>query len=260
VYHEASAEVFVSRWLAHRKPNSLAKYRLFCLPYAGGAASVYREWQDALPREIEVCAVELPGRGVRFNDRPFDKMDALVPALVEGLLPLLDKPFALFGHSMGAVIAFELTRLLRERGRAPVHLFPSAHRAPHLPDDRDAIHGLAHREFLARVQELGGMPSSVLENEELLEIVVPILRVDFQLIETYVHRPGEPLDCPVTAFGGLEDEHAERAQIAPWSEHTRGAFALRMLPGDHFFLQDSRATMVREIARALLAPTPSVSV
>jgi medium-chain acyl-[acyl-carrier-protein] hydrolase len=250
----SDVELSVSRWLAHRKPRTDARCRLFCLPYAGGAASIYREWQNLLPSEIEVCAIELPGRGVRFTDRPFSRMEALVPELAEGLEPMFDRPFAFFGHSMGAVIAYELARHLRARDLQPVHLFASAHRAPHLPDERDAIHKLDDKTFLAEIHELGGTPSGILDNDELLEIVLPILRVDFELVETYVHRKAAPLGCPITAFGGVADEHVDRDGLDAWREHTERSFSLRMLPGDHFFLHGAGPTITTFVARALMTP------
>ena len=229
--------------------------RLLCFPYAGGGASIYRTWPSSLPPEIEVLPVQLPGREARIREPAFTSL----PPLIDGLLPalgrgLLDGPVAFFGHSMGALVAYELARALRDAGSPrPLHLFVSARRAPDLPARTAPIHALPEPEFRQRLRELNGTPEAVLEHPELMELLGPTLRADFTLIETYEPTSAPPLDCPITAFGGVDDPDVSEEEMAAWRRFTTAAFQLRMLPGDHFFLaQDSGEALRREIARALL--------
>ena len=229
-------------WFTSPRPNPRALLRLFCFPYAGGGAAIYRVWPHSLPSEVEVCVTHLPGRGTRLREQPFTSLDALVEAAAEAIAPLLDKPFAFFGHSMGAMISFELARRLREQDRPqPAYLFISGRRAPHLPNHDPITYNLPEVELVRELRRLNGTPREVLEHPELMELMIPLLRADFSVVETYVYRPGVPLDCPLTVFGGLEDSDVSREQLEAWREHITGKFALRMLPGDHFFLNDAQA-------------------
>jgi medium-chain acyl-[acyl-carrier-protein] hydrolase len=237
------------RWITRPRPSPRARLRLFCIAHAGGGASAFRGWADALPPEVEVCPVQLPGRENRIMEPPFDRADPLVQALADAVEPYLSLPFALFGHSNGALIGFELARTLRARGRpGPAHFFASGRRAPHLPADRAPIHQLPEAEFLADLQELGGLPDELLAHRELLSLLVPTLRADVAIHETYEFTEQAPLDCPITAYGGLKDPKVSRAQMEAWARHTRGAFVLRMFPGGHFFLQDDRPVLLRTLS------------
>jgi medium-chain acyl-[acyl-carrier-protein] hydrolase len=243
-------------WIAYRQPRPAARLRLFCFPYAGGAASVYRAWSAELPQEIEVCPVQLPGREGRIREPPARSMDELVEAAAEGLSAELDGgPFALFGHSMGAVAAYELARRRRDSGASePLHLFASARSAPGMPRLDEPIHDLPSDRFLQRLRELDGTPAEVLEHPELMALLEPLLRADFAVNETWEPRPGEALSCPLTALGGLGDEHVPREHLEAWRGVTRGAFKLHLLGGDHFFLNGpARGDLLRIVARGLLA-------
>ena len=239
-------------WLPYRKPRAPASARLFCFPHAGAGATVFRGFQEALPATIEVCAVQLPGRENRLREAPIADLAKLVPQIADGLAPHLAPPFAFFGHSMGSILAFELARELRRRGRPlPAHLFASACPAPHLPDD-DATHHLPDDALLARLRDLGGMPDELLAHRELMEMLLPVFRADASITETYVHTSEPPLDIPFTAFGALSDAKATRADMDAWRRHTSRAFALAMIPGDHFYIQgEGRAPMLTAVARAL---------
>jgi surfactin synthase thioesterase subunit len=240
------------RWLAPNLLRTEAGTRVFCLPYAGGGASVFRGWSNELPSDLQLCAVQLPGRENRLGERPVDSATALIPALLDGLVPYLDRPFVIFGHSMGALLAFELTREIRRRGLLqPRHLFLAAHRAPHLPGLPPQVHSLSRPELLAELGRLEGTPREVLEHEELMQIAEPILRADFKLAETYEYAPGPPLDVPLSIFGGVDDAKVNEATLAPWSEHTRAPMRLRILAGGHLFLQQSRAELVSAILEDL---------
>ena len=237
-----------------QRPNPRARLRLFCFPYAGGGAEIYRLWPQNLPSEVEVCVAQLPGRGTRLREQPFTSLDALVEAATEAIAPWLDKPFALFGHSMGAMISFELARRLRDQdGPQPAHLFVSGRRAPQLPNNEPITYNLPEAELGQILLRLNGTPKEVLEHPELMELMLPLLRADFSVVETYVYRPDVPLDCPLTAFGGLRDSEVSREQVEAWREQTTSEFALRMLPGGHFFLNDaqSQTLLLSAIAREL---------
>ncbi|MEM6613641.1 MAG: alpha/beta fold hydrolase, partial [Cyanobacteria bacterium P01_C01_bin.72] len=172
-------------WLPQIKNNPQAKLRLFCLPYAGGSTYIYDRWSDFLPDTVEVCPIELPGRRKRFTETPYDSINVLVSDLATVLLPHLDKPFALFGHSMGGLVSFELTRLLRRRYYLqPLHLFISACRATQLPRSKPPIHHLDDTAFTQEIMRLGGTPQIVLNNKEMMELILPALKADFKAIET----------------------------------------------------------------------------
>jgi myxalamid-type polyketide synthase MxaE and MxaD/epothilone polyketide synthase D len=222
--------------------------RLFCLPYAGAGATAYRLWSFQGPPGLQVCPVQLPGRENRLAERPFRSASALVPELVEGLRRFLDRPFAIFGHSMGALLAFEMVRELRRLGLPqPVHLFVSSHRAPHLPDRGPDVHLLDHAAFLEQLRLLQGTPEEVLANEELMQIAEPILRADFELCATYAYAAGQPLDLPLSVFGGTEDPQVPEDDLHPWREHTRAAMRLRMFPGHHLYLREARQPLMAAI-------------
>lgn len=243
-------------WLSCPKPNPGATVRLFCFPYSGAAASIYYPWAEMLPPNIEVCPVQLPGHGTRLREPLATRLAPQVEAVAAGLTPALDRPFAFFGHSMGALISFELARYLRRLGRpGPVHLFVSGHGAPHLPDRNPPLHGLPEPEFVAKLRELNGTPEEVLRHEELLQLLIPVLRADFAVCETYVYQAEPPLPCPISAYGGLADGYVNREELAAWQEQTASRFSLRMFPGDHFYLNQAsnRAHLLTALARDLLA-------
>ncbi len=241
-----------SPWLAYYKPNYRATLRLFCFPYAGGSALVFNKWQESLSPFVEVCPVQLPGRGNRLDVPPFTDMDSLVEAAGAALLPYLDMPFAFFGHSMGASISFELARLLRREGRRlPLHLYISGRRAPHIIDNDPPLHHLPEAELLDELRQLNGTPKEVLEHPELMQMMLPLLRADFSVAETYMCKNEPPLNMPITVFGGLADKDIEREDLEAWREYSTASFKLRMLEGDHFFLNTSQSMLLRLLSSEL---------
>ena len=241
-----------ARWITRPRPAPRARLRLFCLPHAGGGASAFRGWADALPAEVEVCPVQLPGRENRITEAPFDRMSPLIDALAEVIDPFLSLPFALFGHSNGSLIGFELARTLRARGRpGPVHLFASGRRAPGLPAPRPPTYQLPDDAFLAELRALDGLPAQILEHQELLSLLLPALRADVTMHDTYEFREQPPLACPITAYGGLADPRVTRDELQGWHRHTAGPFVMRMFPGGHFYLQDDRPTLLRTLSTDL---------
>jgi medium-chain acyl-[acyl-carrier-protein] hydrolase len=260
-----SVSAVLDPWLAYLRPRPRPSVRLFCFPYAGGGASVFRGWADGLPDSVEVCPVQLPGREARFREPAFTRLGPLTDAVAGALRPYLDRPFALFGHSLGALVAFELARRLdRDGGPQPVRLFVSGCAAPSVPRGGRPIHGLPDSAFRAELRRLNGTPAAVLDNAELMEILLPTLRADFALCETYAFAPRPPLTCPISCWGGLGDDTASRQDLDAWREQTAGPFRLRMLPGDHFFVRSARPLLLRSLAQELLAagaapaPRPAV--
>lgn len=237
------------RWIPWRLAEEARPVRLFCFPFAGGGASVFRSWACDVAADVELMPVQLPGRETRFGEPLIDDLDGLVRATVDGIGDLLQPPFAFYGHSMGALLAFELSRHLRRQGRAPPGvLLVSGFRAPHLPDDSAPVHVLGDDKLVAEMRTLAGTPDAVLEDAELCSLLLPILRADFRICETYRHRDESPLSCPIVAFAGIDDAHASAEVAAGWSEHTTAEFTLQVLPGNHFFpLYTSRSAVLDEI-------------
>lgn len=241
-----------SPWIQYSRRAPNAKMRLFCFPYAGGTAQIFRNWADNLPSTIEVCPVQLPGRGNRMREMPFRHITPLVEDIAEGLSPFLKGPFAFFGHSLGAIISFELAiKLQREDGRLPAHLFVSGRRAPVIPSQDPITHNLPADEFVEELRRLNGTPREVLGHSELMQLMLPVLRADFEISQTYKHSGGQSLSCPMTVFGGLQDQDVPRDYLEAWQDHTTGPFKLRMLPGDHFFLHESEQLLLAILSQEL---------
>jgi medium-chain acyl-[acyl-carrier-protein] hydrolase len=229
--------------------------RLFCFPFGGGTAASFFGWRDKLSDGIEVHPIEYPGRGSRWRETARVPLDSLVEALTDELRPHLDRPFALLGHSFGAIVAFEVAhRLHQAEGLLPVRLFVSGARAPHLPLGEPPIHDLPDREFLERLLTYGGIPEEVLQNPDLLALVLPIIRHDFRLFEQYLCPVDRSLPVPVTAFGGLQDPKVSASDLLAWSRCTTKSFRVRFFAGAHFFLSEQQARMLKEVSSDLLPP------
>lgn len=241
-------------WLVRMKPRSQARRRLLCVPYAGVGPSAFRRWGEALPPDIEVGVVHLPGRESRLREAPFTRIEPLVDAASAALRRYIDLPFAMFGHSMGALVAFELARRFRDEGwGTPSHLFVSGRRAPHLPPRHPVITHLPDGEFVQEIRRrYNGIPDEVLRHPDLLVLLVPGLRADLSVVETYAHRPGPPLGCPIAAFGGLADPEATEAELAGWRQQTTGTLSVQMFPGGHFFLQSAHEELTRIVREELM--------
>lgn len=225
---------------------------MFCFPYAGGGTVSLRNWPKELPTSVEVYLVRLPGRETRLREPLLTRLSEVVEAVVPELLPFTDKPFALFGHSMGALFSFEIAALLRSKyGIEPAHLFVSGCRAPQIKRTKPPIYDLPEERFVEELRRLNGTPEEVLEDPELMRLMKPILRADFEISETYTYSPTAPLDCPITVFGGLLDPEASRSELKAWCEQTTSAFSLQVFPGDHFFLHTSQSDLLRTIAHQL---------
>ena len=223
--------------------------RLFCLPYAGGGSSLFRSWSKGLPQNLELCAVQLPGRENRIREQPFRHISGLIQILTEIIESYLNLPYAIFGHSVGAIVAFELARRIRKLyGLSPTHLFVSARSAPHIPPREAPIHRLPDAAFIEELRLYEGIPELLLREKELMQLLLPAIRADFAINETYVYSAEEPLECPISVFGGLQDLKVSSNYLTPWREHTRMAFSQHMFPGNHFFLQSSQELLLQAIS------------
>jgi surfactin synthase thioesterase subunit len=246
-----------SPWLACRLRRPDARVRLFCFPHSGGSAGEYLRWADVLP-DVEVWGVQLPGRGARTEEAPFTRVRALVEALVDAAD--FGPPFAFFGHSLGALVAFETARRLRDLGRAPpAWLVLSAYPAPHLPSRTQPTSHLGEDGLLDALDRMyGEMAVEIREDAELRELILPALRADLALVESHRHEDGAPLECVMTVTGGTLDDLG-RDELEPWRRHTTGPFRLHLLPGGHFYLREpeQRAALLRLLDETLRHPDTS---
>lgn len=237
------------------------RLRLFCFPYAGGSAALYARWHHALPADVDVVAIELPGHGKRIGEACAVDMAALADDLAADLEPSLDRPYAFFGHSLGATLAFACARALRRRGaRLPAHLIASGRIAPDRRGPDEDAADRSDADFIAHVRALGGTAPEVLAEPELLALFLPILRADYRLIQSHAYRPEPPLAVPITALAGASDARATPHELTAWRAHTTGPFALHVVAGDHFFVTSARAQVIERVAQILehvAAPAPS---
>ncbi len=237
-----------SNWIVRFNPDAQARLRLFCFPFSGGIPAEYRSWANRLPRDIEVCAVHLPGRANRWREPAFTRMQPLVEAVAQGMLPLLNRPFAFWGHSLGTLVAFETARWLRRnRWPGPARLFVAGNDAPDTPREPTRVHAKSDAELVEWLRKHGGAEEEVLQHTELLAMTLPAVRADFEVFETYAYTPEPPLACPITAFGGERDPLTTRAGLEAWAAHTAGRTDVHWLAGDHFFPRTSEAEVLAAI-------------
>lgn len=241
-------------WVLTFQPLAQPRLRLFCFANAGGSPAQFRSWQNLLPEGVEICAVQLPGQGSRFRERPFTRTGSLIEKLTEVISPALDVPFAFWGYSMGALVAFELTLALERSSHARLRqLFVAARRAPHTGHDEPPIHRLPDESFIQQIQSrYNGIPAAVLQEPELLELFMPVLRANFEMIETYHYQSGDVLDAPIVAFGGLSDPAVNKSALAAWGKLTKSTFQSCMFPGDHFFVQQHQPAILGIVSKHLL--------
>jgi len=230
----------LSEWFYVQKPKADAVLRLFCFPYAGGGASIFRNWFQYLPDEVEVIAIRPPGRENRFNEAPISSLPTLVELLYTNILPLLDKPFIFLGHSNGALTCFELARLLETRqGPTPDKVILSAKCPPHIPSPSKSISHLSDAEFIAELQNINGTPEEILQNVEVMEVLLPLLRADFALSENFVHKNNTPLKSETILFHGMKDRFSKE-EISSWQDLLVKPFRLFEFSDGHFFIDSQR--------------------
>lgn len=241
-----------SPWLIG-SPISEARMRLFCFPYAGGSAFNFLPWRAALDPSIEICAVQLPGRGARIAEPPIHSMPLLLKMMAPAITQHSPLPFAFFGHSVGALIAFELARYLRLHGVAgPKHLFMSGCQAPQYRNPARKLHELPNAEFLDELRSYNGTPVEVLENRELMELMLPTIRADFALAENYAYRPGPLLQVPISVFAGKDDDNKAPGQVDGWKRETVDECRISWFEGGHFFVNTARDAVIRQLDAELV--------
>ncbi len=242
-------------WITCPKPVERPRLRLICIPFAGSGPVVFHQWPAALPPDVELWGIRLPGRETRLREPAFSSLPPLVTALAETLRPYLDLddvPFIIFGHSMGALIAYELVRYWRNQaGPQPIHLLVSGHRAPHRPPLNPPIHQADKQIFLNRLKTLGGTPAKFFELDDLVDLMLPMLRADFSVWETYEYKEESPLLLPITVFGGSYDSEATEADFDAWKLHTRSDFALHLFNGGHFYFREDASPLLHLLADIL---------
>lgn len=263
--HEAPSAS--SRWVVggrHAEDSHTAQLaahqattQLFCFAHAGGGASFFRSWGASLAPDIAVRPVLLPGRESRLDEPPFRHIADLVEPLCSALAPYLDRPYALFGHSLGALVAYEVARRLSgSSGVGPSCLVVSGRRAPQLPAKHEMISGLPDDEFLDEVRRLNGIPAEIRDEPELQAVIMPALRADYELAETYQPLPGGGLDCPVVAYLSTSDPEVDYADVLDWRQVTTGEFTVRVFRGDHFYLKGGRDDVLNAIRDDLRTAVP----
>jgi medium-chain acyl-[acyl-carrier-protein] hydrolase len=243
-----------AHWSIRFEPRPRARLRLVCLPFAGGSAVAYQHWASRLPDWIETIAVQLPGRGPRVLERPYTAIRPLVCALVDNLNSVFDERFAVYGHSMGALLGFELVRELRRRGgRHPDHLIVAAQPAPQRPRSNLKVDAISNREFILQLQDKRDADLLTM-NRELRDLVIPGLRADFALCANYDYEEERPMTFPIAALGGSRDRSVSQADLSAWQKQTTGRFELRNIDGDHFFLRDQTGELQGTVVDILSNP------
>ena len=239
-----------SPWIKIFQPISQPTLRFFCFHPAAAGASLFRLWGKYLPSNTEVCAIQLPGRETRIKEPLITEWDDLLPNLTQALSPLIEEyPFVFFGHSLGALISFEVVRKLRrEKLPIPKYMFVSGRRAPQIPID-NLRHQASNPILISTLREYGGTPEAVLQNQELMELFLPVLRADFTLNEKYTYFPEAPLESPIIAFRGTNDLEVSLEYLSEWQQHTISNFALHEFSGGHMFFQQEPKALIEEISK-----------
>ncbi|HSG42928.1 MAG TPA: alpha/beta fold hydrolase [Anaerolineales bacterium] len=236
------------KWFIAPQIKPEADTLIFLFPYAGGGPSVFSKWNNELPDNLEAHITHYPGRGSMYNESAIKSLSNLVERLTEAIHPLLDKPFIFFGHSLGGTVAFELARSLRKNGLPqPNTLFISACGAPQLLNLHSPLHTLPDDEFVTSLKKLNGLPQEVFQNQEMLDLFLPTLRTDFELIETYKYLHDEPLNYPIIVLGGRDDPRVSREQLEGWATQTYARFESKYFEGDHFFINTAREAIIKKI-------------
>jgi medium-chain acyl-[acyl-carrier-protein] hydrolase len=242
----------MTNYIVRFQEKEAATARLFCFPYAGATAAAYRPWNAMMPPNIELVVVELPGR-LHLRDKPPEDMKAIVDTIYPQILPFLDKPFAIFGHSFGSIVSYEVTkRLQTENKKLPTKLFVSARRAPHLPSRFRQASGLPDQEFIDEMQNMyQAIPEAVLKEKELLKMLLPILKVDIRINETYIGKLDPLLNVPLQVYYGTKDNTITPDEMEQWKAVTQKDFQIKSFEGGHFYIDKEKGTIITEITKNL---------
>ncbi|WP_165956441.1 thioesterase II family protein [Kribbella antibiotica] len=238
-------------WIRSRAPRPAARLRLICLPHAGGAANFFQDWHARIPDDIEVLAVQYPGRWERTGEPLLESMDELAAAVAAEIRPLADRPIAVFGHSMGSIAAYEVTRRLAEWGIEPAHLFVSGRYPPSEQKTSSVVHLLDDDGLAEELIRLGGMPAELLADQDMRDYFLPIIRSDYRLIETYQWSPGPEPKAPMTILYGDSDANIGAEQAERWRAHSAGEVTVRRFPGGHFYLVPQRDAVLEYVVATL---------
>ncbi|ARU88531.1 thioesterase II family protein [Pseudomonas sp. M30-35] len=245
-----------SPWFSLLRGKTAATLRLYCFPYAGAGHTVFQHWRAQLPTDIELALIKLPGRGARFGEPQAASLDAMVGMLAQAIENAEEGPehFAFFGHSMGALLAFETARILQKRGLSPSALLVSARTAPSTQGWRERLSDLPDAAFLEHIRNMNGIPQELCESPEWLELFLPIIRADFALCENYSYRPGPPLACPINVLAGRDDANVPLPLLDAWAHETRADCQTQLFAGGHFYLFEREAELLDLIQRQLCPP------
>ncbi|MCG7524335.1 alpha/beta fold hydrolase [Streptomyces sp. OfavH-34-F] len=242
-------------WLRRFHPSDEAPVRLFCLPHAGGSASYYFPVSRTLAPAVDVIAAQYPGRQDRRTEPCVDDVRRLADLVTAEILPWCDRPVALFGHSLGATLGFEVALRLEAAGTTPLVLFASGRRAPSRPRENENVHLSPDAQLLTTIRRMSGTDPAVLADEELLRSVLPAIRADYKAAETYRYTPGPPLTCPIEVLNGTEDPEVTDAEAKAWTTHTKATCTFHTFPGGHFYLTDHAPKVINLIRTRLTAKT-----
>lgn len=255
---ESLAATRLLKWCPQfREPSKPDSTYLFCFPFAGGGASAFGKWAGSFPDQIVVTPIQYPGRETRWSESGFATLTELAERIADDFKDCWPRRFAFFGHSFGALLAYELARIVKQRDQPlPVRLFLAGARAPHLPL-REQIHDLADERFLSKLQKFNGLPDELLKHPNLIAAVLPIIKEDFRLFEQHRFKQSDPLDIPMSVFGGFADDNVAVPELLSWSRHTSKAFRSRFLKGSHFFIFDSVSSIAGYIQQDLAACSPA---
>ncbi|MEM7417084.1 MAG: alpha/beta fold hydrolase [Gemmatimonadota bacterium] len=250
-------------WFFHASRGSeLSARRLFCIPFAGGSAVAYRDWGDAMGEGVEVLGIQLPGRGWRLKESPVPDLATLADLVAEAIAPRADRPFAVFGHSMGAWLAYEAVRRLEARGLRPDVLFVSGRQAPSIGAKQSPLGELDDERFVAEIQRrYAAIPQPILDHPDALQLLLPALRADILALERHVAPAGAGVTCPIQGILGKTDPVVDPVDMEPWSAETTGRFTLHLVDGGHFYLADDVAEvarLVRSVWDATEAARPAI--
>lgn len=236
------------KWCITPRINPSAKLRLFCFPYAGGGTTIYSDWADLLPMAIELVCIQPPGRGTHFNTSCINDMELMTSQLASAITPLLDKPFVFFGHSLGSRVAFELAAKLKSLNyNLPNHFIASGSRAPHKRVNKRPIHNLTNKEFIAELKRLNGTPTVILENQELMEFLMPMLRADFEIAYSHQYEGKQKINCPVSIFGGTEDKDVSLDDLNSWTDLFSQENEIQTFKNGHFFIDSMREQVLKSV-------------
>jgi len=241
-----------NKWFVIPKPNINADLKLICFPYAGGNASIFMPWIKNLPSNVELVIVQAPGRGARMGEEAYSDMNDLIGDLIKVIPSVLNKPYILFGHSLGSRIAFELMNQLKKFDyELPQHFIASGSRGPHLKCTKESIYKLPQDEFIEELKSLNGTPKEIIENKELMELFLPLLKADFELADRYYYTGTSGFNCPISVFGGQDDTGISLSELNSWGDLFETDADINLFPGDHFFI-DSQSSLIQQKVNAII--------